>query len=581
MRRFTAEGEEWFAYGGDYGDAPNDLNFCINGLIWPDRVPHPALWEYKKVLEPVRFSISDLSAGQIQVENRYSFTDLSHLNFAWSVVANGETLQSGVVATPDVAAGERATLTVPYQAFEPAAGMEYWLNIRCSLAAETGWADADHEIAWGQFLLNSSSADWLSAPVQVDQPARLSVEQTETLVTVNGERADQPFAISLDKQTGHLDSWQVGGRNLLQNGPVLNLWRAPTDNDANTWGDQKAAIRWREVGLDCLEESIKSVAVTENEHNVQITVHSHWAPNAQIMADRQQARQQAPQGLGMLGMFLSFDQLRDLCMRMGVNYNDLPGTDKQTKAEELVDELRRREQMVPFMGTLHDLLADSAPAQVLEHIRKLQYQMMDNDSESESQDEQPDVDEDMPSPAQFECTITYTVQADGQIAVGVHLHQHDELPHLPRVGLQMNVPSEFSNFAWYGRGPYESYADRKESAKVDVYCSTVAEQYVPYVMPQEYGNKTDVRWATLTDKTGRGLRVVGHSLLNVSARHHTDAALEAALHTYALEAEEDVVFNVDYGQSGLGNGSCGPGVLDTYMLREQEYQYGFWLQAIK
>jgi len=182
--------------------------------------------------------------------------------------------------------------------------------------------------------------------------------------------------------------------------------------------------------------------------------------------------------------------------------------------------------------------------------------------------------------ARFESVLTYTVQTDGQIAVGVQMHQQEELPHLPRVGLQLQVPGDFSNFAWYGRGPYESYADRKEGAKVDVYRSTVAEQYVPYVMPQEYGNKTDVRWATLTDELGQGLAVVGQSLLNVSARQHTDAALEAAQHTYDLKAQDEIVFNVDYGQSGLGNGSCGPGVLEKYMLREQEYQYGFWLRPV-
>ena len=148
----------------------------------------------------------------------------------------------------------------------------------------------------------------------------------------------------------------------------------------------------------------------------------------------------------------------------------------------------------------------------------------------------------------------------------------------------MRLPAAYDRFAWYGRGPHESYADRKHSADVGVYGGTVDEQYVPYVMPQENGNKTDVRWAALTNAAGHGLLVAGvlgddeAPWLNVSAHHYSIEDLTEAKHTYELKWQDEVTLNLDYAQGGLGNGSCGPGVLPQYLLQPGELSFGLWLR---
>jgi hypothetical protein len=137
----------------------------------------------------------------------------------------------------------------------------------------------------------------------------------------------------------------------------------------------------------------------------------------------------------------------------------------------------------------------------------------------------------------------------------------------------MTIPGRYNTFTWYGRGPHESYADRKLGAKVGVYRGAVDEQYYPYIMPQENGNKTDVRWARLANEAGFGLLTIGLPLLNVSVHHFTAQDLTKAQHTYELKRREEITFNLDYAQEGLGNGSCGPGVLPQYLLQPQPYRY--------
>jgi hypothetical protein len=131
----------------------------------------------------------------------------------------------------------------------------------------------------------------------------------------------------------------------------------------------------------------------------------------------------------------------------------------------------------------------------------------------------------------------------------------------------MALPGAYDTFTWYGRGPHECYIDRQEGARVGLYSGSVDEQYEPYVMPQENGNKTDVRWVALTNEVGVGLLAVGEPLLNVSAHHFSTTNLTEAKHTYELERQDEITLNLDYRQAGLGSASCGPGTRDEYLLQ--------------
>jgi hypothetical protein len=141
------------------------------------------------------------------------------------------------------------------------------------------------------------------------------------------------------------------------------------------------------------------------------------------------------------------------------------------------------------------------------------------------------------------CEFAYTIYGSGDVVIHTHVVPTGELPPLPRVGLQMGVPEEYNTFSWYGRGPHETYADRKSGARVGLYRGTVDDQYVPYITPQENGNKADVRWVALTDEEGVGLLAVGMPLLNASAHHFTTEDLAQATHTYELARREDICWS--------------------------------------
>ena len=151
----------------------------------------------------------------------------------------------------------------------------------------------------------------------------------------------------------------------------------------------------------------------------------------------------------------------------------------------------------------------------------------------------------------------------------------DAMPPLPRVGWVMTLPEGFEGFAWYGRGPHESYSDRLASAAVGLYGATVDAQYHPYIMPQETGNKTDVRWAALTRVDGvallaTALPAAAPALLNVSALHYTAADLTVARHTHELCRRPETILTIDALQSGLGGESCGPATLPQYLVEPVE-----------
>jgi beta-galactosidase/evolved beta-galactosidase subunit alpha len=287
IRQVTEDGREWFAYGGDFGDEPNDRNFLINGLIFPDRKPSPGLIEYKKVLEPVKVEPVDLAAGRVKIINRYDFLSLSqregeapaepnlgeapaepNLLMSWNLTADGEILQSGNIPTPDIAPGDSAVVTIPYTkppVLTP--GTDYWLNISFTLASDTVWACKGHEVAWAQFQLPLETPS--SLIVKVDSMPSLVCEDSVNVIHVTG--AD--FDLTFDKVYGVIAAWHHEDIEVLSKGPKLNFWRAPIDNDV------RVERAWRKAGLHRLTHRVDSVECScPNERVVQVHVRSRIAP---------------------------------------------------------------------------------------------------------------------------------------------------------------------------------------------------------------------------------------------------------------------------------------------------------------
>ena len=266
FRRVNADGTEGFVYGGDFGDEPNDGNFILNGIVFPDRTPSPALYEYKKVLEPVKVEAVDLEQGLVRVVNRYDFISLDHLQLVWKLMAGAQCVHAGTVALPHVTAGDRAEVRIPYA--KPKVlerGTEYWLDLSFVLAHATQWAEAGHEVAWAQFRLpweGQKAAPRLVLPVELQEDAK-------TLRVVGAHHA-----VDFDKQRGVIRSFTYHGRELLAAGPRLNFWRAPIDNDR-----KEIEGKWRRAGLDRLTHRIDDVQVERSgEGEVQVRVAARIAP---------------------------------------------------------------------------------------------------------------------------------------------------------------------------------------------------------------------------------------------------------------------------------------------------------------
>jgi beta-galactosidase/beta-glucuronidase len=269
VRRKTETGEEWFAYGGDFDDFPNDGNFCIDGLNFPDRVPHSGLIEYKKIIEPVVTEAVDLKTGVVRVVNRYNFVSLEQLDIAWKVMRDGDIVEQGELAPLDIPAGGNRIIAIPFTQPVGLPGVAYWLNISFTLGAATAWAAHGHEVAWAQFQLLVAS---VPAPVvNLSQMPALKVTETGKEIVIRG----QDYSLTFDKWLGTISAWESNSVPLILRGPHVNIWRAPTDNDVHI------AKEWLRAGLDRLIQRVVQVVVrTMREQAIQIECATILAANS-------------------------------------------------------------------------------------------------------------------------------------------------------------------------------------------------------------------------------------------------------------------------------------------------------------
>jgi len=177
--------------------------------------------------------------------------------------------------------------------------------------------------------------------------------------------------------------------------------------------------------------------------------------------------------------------------------------------------------------------------------------------------------------------VCYRVFGNGEIVVENEIRVDERLPFIPRIGLELTLADTYDRFTWFGRGPHENYVDRKLSAAVGVYYSTVAAQYTPYVYPSECGGKEDVRWMALTNLNGVGLMVIGLNKLHVDALHYSIRDLAEAKHTYALERCDEITLHLDGWHMGVG-GDDGwmAGTHPEYLINPGRYCFGLRLRPV-
>lgn len=465
-------GEKFWAYGGDFGPdtVPSDGNFCCNGLVSPDRSVKPHLLEVKKVYQYIGFKAVDLKKGTIEIKNKYAFLNLSAFDFNWEIVGDGQVVKNGSFGEINLEPGQTSVATFDNK-FEPAAGVEYFLNIKATLKNNWSLLEAGTELAAEQFELPVFVA---VPPVKKAEFAAVNIQDSENSIAISGEG----FTVAFDKKAGVMTSFKKGDSELLKSGPVPDFWRAPTDNDYGNGLDRRSRV-WRTAGET---RKVTGVAVSQKAKN-----------SAEVI--------------------FKFDLVND-SNQVIANYQS-----------------------------------------------------------------------------------GYTVYGSGDVLVDNSFKMtKSDLPEIVKMGMNLEMPRKYDQFTYLGRGPQESYWDRKTSAFVGLYKQTVADQYWEYVRPQENGNKTDVRWAAVTDTDGNGLLFVGLPLLEVSAHHNILTDFESMGRTDGRQRKGEKVVNrhindvkprdltsvnIDYKQMGVGgDDSWGARTHDEYRLTAKEYKYAFRMKPV-
>ena len=181
-------------------------------------------------------------------------------------------------------------------------------------------------------------------------------------------------------------------------------------------------------------------------------------------------------------------------------------------------------------------------------------------------------------------TVEYTIFENGSIKVAFNFttetHAGTSQAEIPRIGMRLTTFNEYENFTWYGRGPFENYWDRKQSSFIGLYTGKVKDQFYPYEMPQENGTKTDVRWLSLTNAKGNGIKVIAQSdWLSINAQNYRQTDMEGKKHPYEVPLSNLVELHIDYKQMGLGgDNSWGRLPHEQYLLRGEQYSYQFLMQ---
>ncbi len=254
----AADGTEFWAYGGDYGEnMPSDHNFVDNGIISADYTPHPAMWEIKYAYQYIRFAESD---GGYKITNFHDFIDLSDYEISWVISANGKPERNGVLSGFNLKPHESKVIQIPMPRMAPKPGVEYFIDFSVKLKKDKPFRKAGFEVAHDQFKLNLSTKRG-----EENNTGTLILKEADNKIEVTGNK----FSVIFNKTTGTISSYEVNGIELIQKGPQINFWRPANDNDKGNRMLKRLGV-WREVSREIKPENIKVNQVSKNE--IDITV---------------------------------------------------------------------------------------------------------------------------------------------------------------------------------------------------------------------------------------------------------------------------------------------------------------------
>lgn len=180
----------------------------------------------------------------------------------------------------------------------------------------------------------------------------------------------------------------------------------------------------------------------------------------------------------------------------------------------------------------------------------------------------------------LKATVKYTVYANGKIDVSLVGDVPEAFPHLPRLGFDITMPAGSEKVAYFGMGPCENYVDMHHAAHMGYFETTVTDEYVDYIKPQEHGNHTNVYYAAVYDILGRGLLFEGADTFEFKASHYSAEELTEKQLNVDLEADERTFVRIDYKVGGIGSNSCGPQLAEAYQLNDKHIEFAFSIRPI-
>ena len=419
-------GQEFQAYGGDFGERPTDYNFSANGIVYGgDREPSPKMQEVKYNYQNITAKVSE---NRVTIINKNLFLNTNEFDCVVLVERNGKALRQIKMETEVEPLGEK-TYPLPF-AKETLPG-EYTVTVSFRLKEDQIWAKAGHEVAFGQYVYrNQGEKKLCKRPVKVIR--------SKHNIGVRGECFEVIFSV-LD---GGLASYRYAGKEMIKEIPKPNFWRAPVDNDQGNQMPKRYA-QWKIAS-------------------------------------------------------------------MYAGHKDYRGADCCKVLEPKVE--------------------------VKEYSVRVTYTYL------------------MPTTPDSQCQVAYEVYGDGTVQTTLSYDPVKELGDMPEFGLMFKLDADYDHVTWYGLGPEETYADRKKGAKLGVYQNLVQDNLARYIVPQECGAKEEVRYASVTDRSGRGMLFEMDEKsgpMMFSALPYTPHEMENAKHVYELPQVHYTVVRAALGQMGI------------------------------
>ena len=232
---------EYLAYGGDWGDNPNDGNFCANGLVFADRTPKPQLFEVKYVYQNVRFNPVDLLNGKVEIFNEYLFTNLNNFSFEWNLKENHTVVDEGTLSL-DIPPMQSKIILIPFKNTNLHGRCEYWLNLSFKLKRQGSWASVGHEIAYEQFKILFPIPTF---QIRKHKDEKLNVDESKKSLKISARESE----ITFNEINGSIVSMICDNKEFVKSELRPNFWRAPTDNDRGNKMDVRL-VTWKNAGKD-------------------------------------------------------------------------------------------------------------------------------------------------------------------------------------------------------------------------------------------------------------------------------------------------------------------------------------------